>query len=402
MSRLRRILWVILFFGGFLGIGTSTRAQEEPQIEPTLVDYTMGGQIRFETRLVSENPVKEAWVFVHPLGNPGTIAGAATLHPSNVITYVLELADHPIPAYSTVEYWYQITLEGGTSFTTSPETFIYADNRFEWQTLEDSPFEVAWYEGDIAFGQEVLNAAQASISSLQTYVPAPAPAETAIFVYASATELQTALRLSGQTGAWVAGHASPELGTVVVSVAPGPAQTYEIKRQIPHEIAHVMLYQWLGEDYNNLPQWLREGLPSMAELFPNPDYPLLLTNAYENQGLLPMASLCESFPLEASNFLLAYAQSTDFTWFLYEHYGSSGLEALVNAYADGLGCEEGPQAALGQSLSELEQQWRQQTFGENTFMARLQGLLPWIVLLGVILLAPVLLIFGKKGGSETR
>jgi hypothetical protein len=161
MSHLRRILWVILFFGGFLGIGTSTRAQEEPQIEPTLVDYTMGGQIRFETRLVSENPVKEAWVFVHPLGNPGTIAGAATLHPSNVITYVLELADHPIPAYSTVEYWYQITLEGGNSFTTSPETFIYADNRFEWQTLEDSPFEVAWYELQLRQKQPFL------------YMPAP-------------------------------------------------------------------------------------------------------------------------------------------------------------------------------------------------------------------------------------
>ena len=213
----------------------------------------------------------------------------------------------------------------------------------------------------------------------QNYIPAPQPTDVQAYVYASAAELQTALRLSGQTGPWIAGHADPDLGVVVVTIPPGPAQTYEVKRQIPHEVAHVMLYQWLGEDYYNLPQWLREGLPSMAELFPNPDYALLLENAYETESLLPMETLCESFPLEASNFLLAYAQSADFTWFLYENYGSSGLEALSRAYADGLGCDQGAQQALGNTLADLEREWRKQTFGENTLLAVLPELLPWIV-----------------------
>ncbi len=360
----------------------------------------MGGAITFETRVLTDSPIQEVLVFLHAQGDVNTILGAATLHPSNVVTYELALSEQPIRAYSTIEFWYQITMEDGTEITTDLETFIYFDNRFEWQTLAGPPLDIFWYEGDLTFGQEIINTAHEGMLRFQNYVPVSQPTNIQGYVYASAGELQTALRLSGQTGIWIAGHADPDLGVVVVTIPPGPSQTYEIKRQIPHEIAHVMLYQWLGEDYYNLPQWLREGLPSMAELFPNPDYALLLENAYETESLLPMNSLCENFPLEASSFLLAYAQSADFAWFLYENYGSSGLEALSLAYADGLSCEQGAQQALGRSLTELDREWRKQTFGENTLLAALGELLPWIALLGVILVGPLVLIVGKRRNDD--
>lgn len=391
-----RILKVILLIGILLGTALPAHANGEILTEPTKVDYTMGGAVNFETRVITESPIQEVWVFVHPQGDINTIAGIASLHPSNVVTYKLELSEHPIRAYSTIEFWYRITLEDGTEITTDPETFIYFDNRFDWQPLAGTPFEIFWYEGDLTFGQEILNTAQEGMSRFQNYLPVPQPADIQAYVYASATELQTALRLSGESGLWIAGHADPDLGVVVVTIPPGPAQTYEIKRQIPHEITHVMLYQWLGEDYYNLPQWLREGLPSMAELFPNPDYALLLENAHETESLLPMDTLCENFPLGVSNFLLAYAQSADFTWFIYENYGSTGLEALSRAYADGLSCEQGAQQALGISLAELDREWRKQTFGDNTLLAVLRELLPWIALMGVILVGPLVLIVGRR------
>jgi hypothetical protein len=397
-----RILTLALLTLIILGIAIPAYAAGEILTEPTKVDYTMGGAIHFETRVLSDNIVKEVWVFIHPKGELSTIVGAATLHPSNGVTYQLELSEHPIRAYATIEFWYQIKLEGGSEITTDPETFIYFDNRFEWRTLAESPFEIFWYEGDTAFGQEILSTANEGMNRFQNFVPAPQPAKLQSYVYASAAELQTALRLSGQTGAWVAGHADPNLGVVVVTIPPGPAQTYEIKRQIPHEVAHVMLYQWLGEGYYNLPQWLQEGLPSMAELFPNPDYALMLKNAYETETLLPMDSLCEHFPLEASNYLLAYAQSADFTWYLYENYGGAGLEALSQAYADGLACDPGAQQALGKSMAELEREWLRQTFGENTLIIVLQELLPWIALLGIILISPLVLILGKSRNRDQQ
>ncbi len=391
---LRRFFVVTLLTLILLGMGISAQAQDEIRIEATRVNYTMGGAITFETRVLSEITNQEVLVFVHPEGDVNTIAGTATLHPSNVVTYNLELAEHPIRPFSKIEFWYQITLEDGTEITTEPENFLYFDNRFEWQSLAETPFEIFWYEGDVTFGQKVLNSAQEGMFRLQNYVSAPLPNDVQIYVYASAVELQTALRLSGQTGAWIAGHAAPDLGVVVVSIPPGPSEVYEIKRQIPHEVAHVTLYQWLGNDYYNLPQWLREGLPSMAELFPNPDYPLLLENAYEKDSLLPMNSLCDSFPPDASNFLLAYAQATDFTWFIYENYGGSGIGSLIESYADGKSCEQGTEEALGKPLSEQDRTWRKAAFGENTLLAGLQELLPWMVLMGIVLLAPILLAFG--------
>jgi hypothetical protein len=391
-----RIFKLILLMGILLGAALPAYANEGIQTEPAEISYTMGGAISIETRVLTEDPIQEVWIFIHPLGDVNTLAGPATLHPSNVVTYQMELSEHPVRAYSTIEFWYRIILEDGTEITTDPETFIYFDNRFDWQTLSGTPFEIFWYEGELSFGQEILNAAQEGMLRFQNYIDTPPPTDIQAYVYASATELQTALRLSGQTGSWIAGHADPDLGVVVVTIPPGPAQTYEIKRQIPHEIAHVTLYQWLGEEYYNMPQWLREGLPSMAELFPNPDYALLLENAYESEGLLSMVSLCGNFPMEASNFLLAYAQSADFTWFLYENYGSTGLEKLSLAYADGLSCEQGAQQALGKSLTDLDREWRKQTFGENPLLAVFQELLPWVTLLGVILAGPLILMVGRK------
>ncbi len=396
MALYRQIIRLLLVFAALWMFSFSAQAQESIQPGPTTVEYTMGGQIHFETQLPPDLPVQEVWVFVHPLKNPGTIVGQATLQPSNGVTYTLDLVEHPISAYATVEFWYRITLEDGSTLETGPETFVYADNRFDWQTLEAAPFEVFWYEGDTAFGQEILTAAQEGMQKTQGFLPVPAPEAVSIYTYADPADLQTALRLTGETGAWIAGHASPEIGAVLVTLAPGPAQNYEIKRQVPHEVAHVLLYDWLGDGYYNLPQWLREGIPSISELSPNPDYVILLNKAYADETLLPMASLCGSFPREASNFLLAYAQSTSFTWFIYEQYGSSGLESLTLAYADGLGCEQGAETAFGKSLTEIERDWRQATFGENPLPAVLKDLAPWLLLMAVVLFPSLLLIIGRK------
>ena len=81
-----RILKVILLIGILLGAALPTRANEQVLTEPTIVVYTMGGAVDFETRVLTERPIQEVWVFVHPQGDINTIAGLASLHPSNVVT----------------------------------------------------------------------------------------------------------------------------------------------------------------------------------------------------------------------------------------------------------------------------------------------------------------------------
>ena len=110
-----------------------------------------------------------------------------------------------------------------------------------------------------------------------------------IFIYSSEEELQSTLASVGQT--WVGGHADPGLGSVVVSLPPGVDQSLEIQRLIPHEITHILLYRFMGSEYQYLPAWFSEGIASQMEFFSRPDYDLILEKANGDRALIPFAHI---------------------------------------------------------------------------------------------------------------
>ena len=277
-------------------------------------------------------------------------------------------------------------------------TFKYLDNRFTWQSLEELPFRVYWVEGDLSLGQAVLDAARLGLKRAQSLVDVPVPQELDIYVYPRSSDLQTALQLGGF--ALVAGHASPELGVVMISVTTGVTQRQEIQRQIPHELLHVLLFTKLGDRSENIPVWLSEGLASLGEATPDPDYYLLLEDAIRNDALLPMESLCRSFRLEASLFYLSYAQSESFTRFLYDNYGSSGLEELLSRYADGVECVRGLEIVYGIPMARLESEWVRQVNRGSRNLGWFEPLLPWLVVLGAAMIVPIFLVIGGLAQSR--
>ncbi len=97
-----------------------------------------------------------------------------------------------------------------------------------------------------------------------------------------------------------------------------PERQLLAEQRIPHELMHIFLYNSTPLGYKNIPVWLTEGLASLAELYSNPDYPIVLEEAVKEEGLLPMSALCGGFPRKSSEALLAYAQSQDFTQHLQE------------------------------------------------------------------------------------
>jgi hypothetical protein len=245
---------------------------------------------------------------------------------------------------------------------------------------------VHWYDGDAAFGEKALNAANNGLQKFEGLMPVSLTGPIDIYIYVSSEDIQNVLNLGGMT--WVAGHASPDLGVVLVSIMPGPEQGIEMDRQIPHELAHVLTYQVIGEGYFRLPAWLREGIASSVEIYPNPDYEITLSVANQSNALIPLLSLCTSFPLDASGAFLAYAEADSFIRFLHKTHGTSGLQALLEAYADGLDCENGASRALNQSLSSLDYQWRIIEFGETKASFPFEKILPYLMILVIILLVP--------------
>ncbi len=134
---------------------------------------------------------------------------------------------------------------------------------------------------------------------------------------------------------------------------------------------------------------MTEGAASLAEIYPNPDFQRSLSKASESGTLIPLNLLCNGFSHEASSAFLSYAESISFVRFLSERFGSSGLQTLIKKYQDGLGCSEGLQAAYGQSLDQLDVQWKEEVLGINAQVVAWKNLSPYLLLSLLLLLPPL-------------
>jgi hypothetical protein len=180
----------------------------------------------------------------------------------------------------------------------------------------------------------------------------------------------------------------------MVVIEPGAGQGIALEQRLPHELMHVLLYRRVGSGYHKLPAWLREGTAALAEIYPNAEYDRALADAVTQDQLIPLREICEAFPGDAGRAFLAYAESRSFAGYLRERYGSTGLLDLAAAYADGLDCERGTERAFGVSLANLEADWRSSALGQDVFRSTAQDITPYLVLLCLVLVIPLVGIAG--------
>ena len=395
---------MVVLLGSSVFTWTDAQAQDAIQILETDVDYEFGVLVYFSAKASWDTPPKKVQIFFKSIDDVNTIVGEASIR-GNEIVYVHDLVSYPLKSFSEIEYWFGIQTDGQTSSISPKFKFFYEDNRYLWQMLEEGPFRVHWYEGDLKFGQMVLDVARGSLEHAQGLLTFATPKKVDIFIYANGAEMQSTLNLAGLT--IVAGHADPELGVMFVSLPPGSAQRMETERQVPHELMHILLHQKLEKDYQDLPTWLLEGLASLNETYPNPDYMTVLLDAVKKETLIPMTSLCLGFPAEASKFFQSYAQADLFTRYLYQEYGADGLIALIQAYAGGVDCERGAEIGLGKTLTQLDLQWQRQSFQKSPAIKALEVVFPWVGILLLILASPILMALNsllrvKSGGKKMR
>lgn len=402
---MKYLLLTIVFLSSIFLPGSKAQAQQAIEIVETDVDYNFEIQITFWAKANWTSPPKNVQIFFKSVNDVNTIVGEVSVQ-NNELVYVHDLVRYPLKAFSEIEYWYGAQVEGETSTISPTFKFYYEDNRYKWQMLEDDFFRVHWYEGDLKFGQMVVDVARSALDHAQGLLTFELPEKAVdIFVYASGAEMQSTLNLAGL--AMVAGHADPEMGVMFVSLPPGATQKLETERQVPHELMHILLYQKLGKDYNDLPTWILEGLASLNETYPNPDYMTVLQDAAKREAFIPMASLCHGFPAEASKFFQSYAQSDSFTRYLYQEYGADGIMKLIQAYAGGVECERGAELGLGKTLTQLDIQWQRETFRQSPVLKALAVVFPWLIIMLLILLAPILMVLNsllrvKSGGKKLR
>ena len=376
------------------------QTQTGVELENVSASYRYGEQITFSAQVKSSIPIGQASIVITDESNGLTQVQPLVIDSIGHAEYRLDTSQNLVRPFSTVKWQYQFALADGTTFQSQDYSIRYEDNRFDWQTLETGAVKVHWYNGEASFGQAALNAAQAGLDPSGRLISLNLTQPIDVFIYARADDLRGTLILGGEE--WVAGHADPALGVVMVLVEPGGDQNITLEQRIPHELMHVLTYRSVGAGYGNLPAWLREGLASLAETYPNADYDRVLRDAGANNQLISLKDLCGSFPSDAGQAFLAYAESRSFVNYLHDTYGSSGLQNLMSTYSDGIDCENGPERALGVSLSTLEQKWRASVLGGNRFLTALQNISPYLVLLCLVLIIPFIGIINtlRKKGSH--
>jgi len=362
--------------------------QSGVELENVTASYRYGEQITFSAQVKSAAQIGQASIVISDEANGLTQVQPLVIAEDGHAEYRLDVKQNILRPFSSVKWMYQFALADGSTFQSGTYFIRYEDNRFDWQTLEAGTLHVHWYAGDPGFGQAALNSAQAGLTSIASLMPLDLAQPTDVFIYANSEDLRGTLVLGGED--WVAGHADPALGVVMVVIEPDAEQSISMEQRIPHELMHVMMYRSVGAGYNSLPAWLREGTATLAETYPNSDYDRALADTRANNDLIPLKDLCNSFPADSGQAFLAYAESRSFTNYLHEKYGSSGLLKLATTYADGVDCDRGTELAFGLPLPNLEAKWRSSILGQNAWLPALQNMTPYLVLLCLVLIIPLI------------
>lgn len=357
------------------------------EVENSTVAVNFGQTITFSAKIKTPLPIQQASLLFRGVNEETTRVETLQVAEDGSVSFTYDASLNVFPPFSWIVFWFQATLTDGNTYTSAPVQFQYKDDRFPWRQATRANITVNWYAGDDAFGAAALDTAAAGLLAMNDFIPISLTEPTQIYIYSNVVDLQATLLLGGAE--WAGGHAHPELGVALVAITPGTSQFSEMETAIPHELAHIMLYRWLGDKYANQPAWLIEGISSLMELYPNPEYARALEIASQTNSLIPFADLCASFPADSGSAFLAYAQSQSFANYIRDSFGTSGLTRLTNAYSDGFTCELGATQALGVPLSQLDLRWRETVLGQNVAGVAFRNLLPFLLLLLMVLIVPL-------------
>lgn len=328
--------------------------------------HSFAQQITFTLHATSDAEITQVHLFFRAAGDEHTELvpvdferlSSESGHEANA-SYMHDLRRSPLPPFATVTFWWDIEDATGRKLTSEPTSHEYTDDRFEWEQLSDSGIIVHWIkdQGDPALGQAALDVARTSVEEINAELHAPVPESINIYIYDTQPNLNTAMGLTGRE--WVVGQAHPELNAILVVIPFEDGHTSLIKRYIPHEITHLLIYQEVTPPgYRYVPEWLDEGLATANEQLPTPDHTLIIEEAGTHGQLLSLESLCVPFPPDHQTAFLAYAQSGSVVKFIRKQYGADGIRRLFTAYANGASCTTGVWEALNISLNDLEAVWR--------------------------------------------
>ncbi len=258
-----------------------------------------------------------------------------------------------LPPGARVWWRWHIATADGASQSTPRAWITVADEDRAWQTLTEGQITVHWYEGDLAFGQHMLQTAVEAQAHLTADPGANLAKPVHLYFYANSDDLKAVL-IAPQR--WTGGIAFTDFYTVLIA-ASAQDQDYG-QRTVAHELMHLVVHQLSFNCWSPMPRWLDEGLASWAEGNLDPVQQEALDQAIAENKLLPLRGISGSFSAHSDRAYLSYAQSYSVVVFLIDEYGRDKVLELLAVFGDGATYDGALEQVYGFDTDGLEALWR--------------------------------------------
>ncbi len=359
MKRMYQTLSLVLLILS-LFIAPGVAAQEAIQVVDEGIEANFREHLTFTLNAKSTAEIVEVDLLYQVVGQLATSRNKAEFTPGASIEAEFKIdqtkPENYMPPGTELNYWWKIVDSAGNEVKTEKQTYLYLDNRYEWQTLQNDRLTLYWYEGDDSFGQALFDRANVALDTLTRDVGISLQDPIKIFIYASHEDLLQALSSSAQE--WTGGQAFTTFGVVVIGV--NPIQLDWGLRATTHEMSHLVIHQATDNPYRGLPTWLDEGIAVYNEDTEQlvDDFAPIFDEAVRQNELMTLRTLSSPFPGDPLLANLAYGQSGAVVKFIIDTYGAEKMAKLLSIFAEGSLDDEALETALGVTTDGLDNAFR--------------------------------------------
>lgn len=331
-------------------------AQEGITVISNTYEPLFAQEISFRLEARSESEIDKI-VLLYRIGGEEVInRGYPDFIPAQEVAaeYVMDLKRGEIAPFSEIEYSWRIEDAAGNRLDTEPVSFLYEDDRFQWESLTQEKVTLYWYDADRAFGEGLLEVALESLARLEEEVGVKSEESIKVVVYQSKDDMLGALVSRGE----VFEAEVITLGTVVSRDTVLLHGTHRgVEKTIAHELSHVVVHLATENPYGDIPAWLDEGLAMYNEGGLPAANGEALERAIQTNRLISVRSLTapSGKPEEVNLF---YGEVYSVVEFLLNNYGKEKMAELLAVFKEGAAYDDALMEVYGFDQDDLDAQWR--------------------------------------------
>jgi len=269
------------------------------------------------------------------------------------VEYVRSLKRGEIPPGTALIYSWTIADESGKEYSTEPITFVYEDDRFDWQILRADGITLYWYE-DESNARTLLTAGTDALHRLQDEVGITLEKSIKIFTYQTSSDMQPAVaaRSEGYDARVVTLGMAISDDTMLLL-----GSHRDAKLTIAHELSHLVVGLATKNPYADLPRWLDEGLAMYAEGELPAGNQSALERAIREDRLISVRSL-SGYTGDPELVDLYYGEVYSLADYLIDTYGKEKMTGLLAVFREGTRPEDALRQVYDFGLDELDSHWR--------------------------------------------